>query len=647
MESDRYVCEICNQGFQRDQNLQMHRRRHKVPWKLLKRETPEVRKRVFVCPEPTCLHHDPCHALGDLVGIKKHFRRKHSSTKQWTCEKCSKGYAVQSDYKAHLKTCGTRGHSCDCGRVFSRVESFIEHQDNCIAAKEKATLGYSDHSISVRTSSPSRLTDTFSVARSGLTTAGMSRSAFDCGRMESMNWPVEQQRELQLMPSKQQAETSQAPLSAEPGVMNPDNITLFPSPSPLSSSIKPNFLHSVGDESTPMLQLSIGLSNELCTDSENKSKGGFPDLHRGLQRQSSNLSAGNINGVFGTGFSDGLARSSPFFAQSKHMHTAGLKLPIISETENNLSTNDVNNSTNKCNIIWPTHKRSASGGLALLEVGLGHADNPVLPRKTTTQQHMEIASPIRIPPEHCLDEDTSRSRDRTTVSLLELGENHGEGRTSLGKAWPGIATKEQPRHDCGEAQGHIVGAGLLKEQAREELRLAAAEKAYAEHARQLAKRQLELAEVEIARAKRMRQEAQVELDNAQLLKDKATRQIDATRLEITCQTCRQRFQIYDQSRAISMSSSIGAVEGAGENDNRNVHTDRNMRNPNIVPSLALNAGEAGNQEKLLLPFPAQFQFPAPSHEERNGSQQVQVPFSGTVSSSVSSEITSTRKIEPN
>ncbi|KAL4278672.1 hypothetical protein GQ457_03G012450 [Hibiscus cannabinus] len=131
LESDRYVCEICNQGFQRDQNLQMHRRRHKVPWKLLKRETPVVRKRVFVCPEPSCLHHDPCHALGDLVGIKKHFRRKHSNHKQWVCGRCSKGYAVQSDYKAHLKTCGTRGHSCDCGRVFSRVESFIEHQDAC------------------------------------------------------------------------------------------------------------------------------------------------------------------------------------------------------------------------------------------------------------------------------------------------------------------------------------------------------------------------------------------------------------------------------------------------------------------------------------------------------------------------------------
>ncbi|AEC05523.1 Zinc finger protein SHOOT GRAVITROPISM 5 [Arabidopsis thaliana] len=136
LESDRYICEICNQGFQRDQNLQMHRRRHKVPWKLLKRDNNiEVKKRVYVCPEPTCLHHNPCHALGDLVGIKKHFRRKHSNHKQWVCERCSKGYAVQSDYKAHLKTCGTRGHSCDCGRVFSRVESFIEHQDNCSARR--------------------------------------------------------------------------------------------------------------------------------------------------------------------------------------------------------------------------------------------------------------------------------------------------------------------------------------------------------------------------------------------------------------------------------------------------------------------------------------------------------------------------------
>ncbi|XP_061367080.1 zinc finger protein SHOOT GRAVITROPISM 5 isoform X1 [Gastrolobium bilobum] len=153
LESDRYVCEICNQGFQRDQNLQMHRRRHKVPWKLLKRETQGQKRRVFVCPESSCLHHDPCHALGDLVGIKKHFRRKHSNHKQWVCDKCSKGYAVQSDYKAHIKTCGTRGHSCDCGRVFSRVESFIEHQDACTVRQYRPELQALQPACSSRTAS--------------------------------------------------------------------------------------------------------------------------------------------------------------------------------------------------------------------------------------------------------------------------------------------------------------------------------------------------------------------------------------------------------------------------------------------------------------------------------------------------------------
>ncbi|KAG6533022.1 hypothetical protein ZIOFF_006882 [Zingiber officinale] len=87
---------------------------------------------------PSCLHHDPRHALGDLVGIKKHFRRKHSGRREWACARCAKAYAVLSDFKAHLKICGTRGHSCDCGRVFSRVESFIEHQNMCAAGRAQA-----------------------------------------------------------------------------------------------------------------------------------------------------------------------------------------------------------------------------------------------------------------------------------------------------------------------------------------------------------------------------------------------------------------------------------------------------------------------------------------------------------------------------
>ncbi|XP_038719643.1 zinc finger protein GAI-ASSOCIATED FACTOR 1-like isoform X2 [Tripterygium wilfordii] len=137
MATNRFVCEICNKGFQRDQNLQLHRRGHNLPWKLRQRSSKEVKKRVYVCPEVTCVHHDPSRALGDLTGIKKHFCRKHGE-KKWKCDKCSKKYAVQSDWKAHSKICGTREYKCDCGTLFSRRDSFITHRAFCDALTEES-----------------------------------------------------------------------------------------------------------------------------------------------------------------------------------------------------------------------------------------------------------------------------------------------------------------------------------------------------------------------------------------------------------------------------------------------------------------------------------------------------------------------------
>ncbi|KAF8405188.1 hypothetical protein HHK36_010088 [Tetracentron sinense] len=137
MATNRFVCEICKKGFQRDQNLQLHRRGHNLPWKLRQRSSKEIRKRVYVCPEASCVHHDPSRALGDLTGIKKHFCRKHGE-KKWKCEKCSKKYAVQSDWKAHLKTCGTKEYRCDCGTLFSRRDSFITHRAFCDALAEES-----------------------------------------------------------------------------------------------------------------------------------------------------------------------------------------------------------------------------------------------------------------------------------------------------------------------------------------------------------------------------------------------------------------------------------------------------------------------------------------------------------------------------
>ncbi|KAL0351892.1 UNVERIFIED_CONTAM: Zinc finger protein ENHYDROUS [Sesamum calycinum] len=137
LATNRFVCEICNKGFQRDQNLQLHRRGHNLPWKLRQRTSKDIRKRVYVCPEPTCVHHDPSRALGDLTGIKKHFCRKHGE-KKYKCERCSKKYAVQSDWKAHMKTCGTREYRCDCGTLFSRRDSFITHRAFCDALAQES-----------------------------------------------------------------------------------------------------------------------------------------------------------------------------------------------------------------------------------------------------------------------------------------------------------------------------------------------------------------------------------------------------------------------------------------------------------------------------------------------------------------------------
>ncbi|KAL2554451.1 protein indeterminate-domain 9-like [Forsythia ovata] len=159
MATNRFICEICNKGFQRDQNLQLHRRGHNLPWKLKQRANKDqIKKKVYICPEKTCVHHDPSRALGDLTGVKKHFSRKHGE-KKWKCEKCSKKYAVQSDWKAHSKTCGTREYKCDCGTLFSRKDSFITHRAFCDALAEESARSIGANNLNFRNDLNGNLTN--------------------------------------------------------------------------------------------------------------------------------------------------------------------------------------------------------------------------------------------------------------------------------------------------------------------------------------------------------------------------------------------------------------------------------------------------------------------------------------------------------
>ena len=78
------------------------------------------KRRIYVCPDKNCVHHEESRALGDLTGIRKHFCRKHG-VRRWKCGRCPKAYALHSDWKAHSKICGNREFICDsCGLSFAR-----------------------------------------------------------------------------------------------------------------------------------------------------------------------------------------------------------------------------------------------------------------------------------------------------------------------------------------------------------------------------------------------------------------------------------------------------------------------------------------------------------------------------------------------
>lgn len=97
----------------------------------------------------------------------------------------------------------------------------------------------------------------------------------------------------------------------------------------------------------------------------------------------------------------------------------------------------------------------------------------------------------------------------------------------------------ETRHGYEDVSTYVEG---LKRHATEQIRLAAAEKAHAERVRELTRKEMELAESEFARARHMWDRAQDEVDKAERMKEKATRRVDPTCMEITCQSCRKRFR---------------------------------------------------------------------------------------------------------
>ncbi|KQJ98591.1 hypothetical protein BRADI_3g37890v3 [Brachypodium distachyon] len=112
------------------------------------------------------------------------------------------------------------------------------------------------------------------------------------------------------------------------------------------------------------------------------------------------------------------------------------------------------------------------------------------------------------------------------------------------------AGAREDSNSSSEAEDMAAAARALKGEAREQLRLAAMEKAAADETRAEARRHAELAEQELAGARRMREQARAELGRAHAVRDHAVRQLDAALLEITCYGCRGKFR----ARAATMAA---------------------------------------------------------------------------------------------
>lgn len=125
-------------------------------------------------------------------------------------------------------------------------------------------------------------------------------------------------------------------------------------------------------------------------------------------------------------------------------------------------------------------------------------------------------------------DETHSTQLQLSIGSSDVGENRSSPRDQVSSS--AAAANEKP------------AASRLKEEAREQLRVAMVEKSYAEEARKQAKRQIELAEQEFANAKRIRQQAQDELDRAQSLKNHAIKQINSAILQVTCHACKHQFQ---------------------------------------------------------------------------------------------------------
>ncbi|KAG8050026.1 hypothetical protein GUJ93_ZPchr0009g1199 [Zizania palustris] len=407
----------------------------------------------------------PLHALGDLVGIKKHFRRKHSGHRQWACARCSKAYAVHSTTRltsrpaAPAATPATAAAYSPVRRIraeFPREPPRAAAELASFAVASACLCGARVHLL---------LAHLFQqpAAASSCSRSRLVYLAQSIGSREGHVFA------LRLRCARQRVESfieHQDSCNAGRGQAAPEG----------------------GNVST-----SCGVRGAALFEQDKQEQA---PAAVSLSRTASSTSPSSDVIVSPVAWTGAPAMPSPNAAAAFRRFDKAPSSPPSYDHYRGASTHNL-----ELQLMPPFN----AGGAA---PGTGTCFDAAAPQSPVVSHGQDASMPLQL-----------------SISVCS-GDRRGE---LMGAA-------------AARPSGDESTAARAKEEAREQLRQAMAEKSAADEARAQARQQVELAEQELATARRVRHQAQVELSHAHALREHAVRQVNATLLQITCFSCRHKFR---------------------------------------------------------------------------------------------------------